>query len=155
MIETFDMTTEDIPYGVLHDQSLKSVKCEDSKMIFTFDIKIYPQDYVNDFYKKYENYHSCDMIVEMNDELFNDFCFESCPNKARKYRGISLELNEFLEAINNVDSCTFIGCSTYYNEFRIELYISFYNAKRKYRKYKKYISCNATLNATNVSWNWY
>ena len=28
-----------MPYGVLHDQKLNSVKCENNQMIFTFDIK--------------------------------------------------------------------------------------------------------------------
>ena len=33
-----------MPYGVLHDQKLNSVKCENNQMIFTFDIKIFPQN---------------------------------------------------------------------------------------------------------------
>lgn len=30
-----------MPYGVLHDQKLNSVKCENNQMIFTFDIKYF------------------------------------------------------------------------------------------------------------------
>lgn len=62
-----------MPYGVLHDQKLNSVKCENNQMIFTFDIKIFPQDYVGDCYKQYECYKHCDMIVAMKEESFNDF----------------------------------------------------------------------------------
>lgn len=155
MTETFDMTTVNIPYGVLHDQKLKSVKCEDNKMIFTFEIKIYPENYMNDYYKKYENYQYCDMIVEMYDEPFNYLCFEGSPNNRGKYKGISLNREDFLDAINKASSCTFVECSTSYREFRIELCIGFYKAKQKYRKYKKYNMCYATLDAKNVSWKWY
>ena len=54
-----------MPYGVLHDQKLNSVKCENNQMIFTFDIKIFPQNYVGDCYKQYECYKHCDMIEAM------------------------------------------------------------------------------------------
>lgn len=155
MTEVFDMTTTDIPYGAIHDQKLKSVKCEDNKMIFTFDINLFSDDYDVDFYEKYRNYHYCDMIVEMNDEPFNYFSFESCINNRGKYKGISFNREDFLDAINNTSRCTFVECLTAYKEIRIELCIGFYKAKQKYRKYKKYDMCYATLDAKNVSWKWY
>lgn len=155
MIEVFNMNTVDIPYGILHDQKLKSVKCENNKMIFTFEIEIFPEDYTNDFYKKYEKYHYCNMIIEMFDEPFNYLSFEGCPNKHGKYNGISLNREDFLDAINNANSCTFVECSATSREFRVELCIGFYKAKRKYKKYKKYSMCYATFEAKNVSWKWY
>lgn len=155
MTEAFDMSTVKIPYGVLHDQELKCVKCEKNKMIFTFNIKIYPNDYTNDFYKKYERFQHCDMIVEMYDEPFNDIKFTSSINTKGKFKGISLNRCDFLDAINNACDCTFIGCSTSYREFNIELAISFYKSPKKYRKYKNYCICNAMLDAKKITWNWY
>ena len=39
METVFDMASINYPYGVLHDQKLKSVRNEDNKFIFTFDMK--------------------------------------------------------------------------------------------------------------------
>ncbi len=40
METVFDMSTANYTYGVLHDQELRSVKNEDNKFIFRFDIKL-------------------------------------------------------------------------------------------------------------------
>ena len=45
METVFDMESIDYPYGVLHDQKLKSVRNEDNKFIFTFDIEVFKEDY--------------------------------------------------------------------------------------------------------------
>ena len=97
-----------MPYGVLHDNKLNSVKCENNQMIFTFDIKIFPQNYVGDCYKQYECYKHCDMIVAMKEESFNDFNFVSATDKNGKFEGISLSQAEVLYAIINAYTADFI-----------------------------------------------
>ena len=67
-------------------KKLNSVKCENNQMIFTFDIKIFPQNYVGDCYKQYECYKHCDMIVAMKEESFNDFNFVSATDKTENLR---------------------------------------------------------------------
>ena len=150
MISTYDMTKVDIPYGILHDQKLKGVKCENNKMIFTFDIAIYPEDYTNDYYKQFVEYNHCDMIVELCEEPFNYYNLQSCPNNKGRFKGLSLNRNDFLNAINNTTSATFIECSAACREFTIELAVSWKNGR-----YKKYSLCYATLDAVKVEWKWY
>lgn len=63
-----------MPYGVLHDQILKKAHFKDNKMIFTFDIEIYPQDFLDDtYYEKFKDFKHCDMIVELAGETDNYF----------------------------------------------------------------------------------
>lgn len=99
MKNAINISQMSMPYGVLHDQKLKSVKCENNRMIFTFDIKIFPHDYVGDYYKQYESYKHCDMIVDMKDEPFNDFRFVSATDKNGKFKGISLSQAELMQSI--------------------------------------------------------
>lgn len=144
-----------MPYGVLHDQKLNSVKCENNQMIFTFDIKIFPQDYVGDCYKQYECYKHCDMIVAMKEESFNDFNFVSATDKNGKFEGISLSQAEFINAINNAYTAEFIDCFANNSELKIELSVNYYGAEKQYKKYRKFSICNITLSAEKVTWNWY
>lgn len=155
MTSEFDMLTIDIPYGVLHDSRLTGVKFENNQMMFSFDIKIYPEDYTNDFYKQYENFKHCNMIVDLSKEPCNDFIFKSCLNNQGEFKGISLNTDDFLNAINTVFKATFIECSVTYGEFNIELSVDFHNAKGKNKKLKKYNLCNITLDATKVKWEWF
>lgn len=55
METVFDMASINYPYGVLHDQKLKSVSNEDNKFIFTFDIEVF-DDYDEEIFEKYKNY---------------------------------------------------------------------------------------------------
>ncbi|MBQ9531686.1 MAG: hypothetical protein IJR70_06400 [Eubacterium sp.] len=155
MISEFDMSAVNIPYGVLHDSSLTSVKCENNKMIFSFDIEIFPQDYTDDFYKQYEKFKKCNMIVEMAEEPFNYFSLLTCINNRGKFKGLSLNREDFLYAVNSATKATFIECSSTYSEFKIELSVSYHNAKGKARKYKKYDMFNITLDAKKVIWEWF
>ena len=155
MLEVFNLSEINIPYGILHDQRLNEVKCEGNRFVFTFDIKIHPEDYTNDYYKQYLDYKHCDMIVCMNDEPFNYFRMISALNNKGEFKGISLNREDFLEALNNSDSVTFVDCSATYNEFAIELCASFYKAKGKFKKYKKYGMCYALIDTEKVEWKWY
>lgn len=88
-------------------------------MIFTFDIKIFPQNYVGDCYKQYECYKHCDMIVAMKEESFNDFNFVSATDKNGKFEGISLSQAEFINAINNAYTAEFIDCFANNSELKL------------------------------------
>ena len=154
MVEILDLKSVHIPYGVLHDQKLLSVKEEKNQLIFTFDIKIYPQNYTDDFYKKYEQYNRCDMIVDMVDEPFNYFILETTMNNRGKYKALSLNRLDFVDGINDSES-TFIGCTTNGYEFCIELCVNFYNSK-KHKKLKKYNICKIEIYCNkSVTWKWY
>ena len=149
-----ELNNVDIPYGVLHDQRLISVREERNQLIFSFDIKIYPQDYNGDFYKNYQLYNRCDMIVEMVDKPFNYFNLTTTPNNRGKYKGLSLSRQDFIDYINDSES-VFIGCSTNEFEFCIELCVNFFNSK-KYKKLKKYDICNIEIDCNkSVFWKWY
>ncbi len=153
MIEKFDITKLNIPYGALHDQKLKSVKLENNKMIFTFDINIFEQNYYDkDFFNKYSGFSHCDMVVEMCEDAFNYYEFSTAVNKHSKIETICLNVNDFMDIINHYYESEFIDCYVSHHSFKIELCIKHYNAQRKY---KKYDICNVELDAKNIIWNWY
>ncbi len=154
MKEIFDLTTVNIPYGVLHDQRLKEVKHEDKKWIFTFDIEVYPQDYIGDFYKTYQPYKHCDMVVECADD-YCDCCLLSAVNSKGKFEGLEIADNNVSDVINNAPMASFIGCFADGNLLKIEFGINYYNAKGKYESFKNYCQCCLSLMANKLEWNWY
>ena len=61
METVFDMANINYPCGVLHDQKLKSVRNEDNKFIFTFDIELFKEDYYDEeIYEKYKEKENTD-----------------------------------------------------------------------------------------------
>ena len=155
METVFDMSTIDYPYGVLHDQKLSSVKIEDNKFIFTFDIELFKDNYYDEeVYEKYKSYKHCDMTVEMNDEPFNYFELVSSINSKGKFKGLSLNRENFVDVINNATSTTFVLCSATYGEFKIELSV-YFDKRSKYKTYNKYGMFKITLDAKKVTWNYY
>ena len=144
METVFDMANINYPYGVLHDQKLKSVRNEDNKFIFTFDIEVF-DDYDEEIFEKYKNYKRCDMTVEMNNEPFNYFELISSINNKGKFKGLSLNRENFVDVINNATSSSFVSCSATYGEFKIELCVY----------YNKYGMFQITLDAKKVTWNYY
>lgn len=156
MTENFDIAKLNIPYGALHDQILKSVAIENSKMIFTFDINIFEQNYYDkDFFNKYSAYQHCDMIVEMCEDPINYFEFSTAFTKHDKKESICLNAEDFIDIISHTAQSEFIDCCVSHSLFKIELGINFYNTQRKYKKFKKYVICNIELDAQSVVWNWY
>lgn len=156
MTERFDLTKLNIPYGVLHDQKLNSVILENNKMIFTFDINIFEQNYYDkDFFDKYSAFKHCDMVVELCEEAFNYFEFSTAFNKYDKKETICLDADDFIDIINHTDQSEFIDCYVSHRSFKIELGINYYNTQQKYKKFKKYAICNIELDARSVVWNWY
>lgn len=110
MKTVFDMASINYPYGVLHDQKLKSVRNEDNKFIFTFDIEVFKEDYYDEeIYEKYKNYKHCDMTVEMNEEPFNYFELVSSINNKGEFKGLSLNRENFVDVINNATSSSFVS----------------------------------------------
>ena len=102
MEAVFDMESIDYPYGVLHDQKLKSVRNEDNKFIFTFNIELFKDDYDDEeFFEKYKDFKHCDMTVELNEEPFNYFELVSSINNKGKFKGLSLNRENFVDVINN------------------------------------------------------
>lgn len=154
MKSEFDMANVHYPYGVLHDQSLKRVSAKNNEIVFTFDIDINENDYEKEIFDKYKNYKQCDMTVTLNDEPFNYFEFVSSINKKGKFKGLSLNRGEFINAINNAASAMFVSCSATYGEFKIELCV-YYNKTGKYKKFAKYDMCNITLDAKKIIWDWH
>lgn len=154
METVFDMTSVNYPYGVLHDQKLKSVKNDDNKFIFSFDIELFEDDYDKEIFEKYKNFKRCDMIVEMNSEPFNYFELVSAINTKGKFKGIRLNRKDFVEMINGATTATFVSCSATYGEFKIEL-DAYFSKKEKYKKYNKYGMFQITLDAKKVTWNYY
>ena len=147
----------EIPYGVLHDQILQKVVCRDNTMVFTFGIRLFPNDYANDVYEKYLPYKHCDMLVDMTKEPLNYFLLETAVDRNDKYRGLSLGREAFLDAANHADEMTFLSCGVdaACREFHILFGIHFQHPTGAYRKYRKYGTCRVELSAERVQWKWY
>lgn len=156
MTETITLRDFGIPYGVLHDQKLLSAKKEDNKIIFSFEIKLYEQNFSNsDIYNKFREYNRCDMIVELwKDNPLYDIMLTYIYGKHNKIKGYSIEIDEFIEAINDCNA-EFITCFTNGIELIIELCITNGFHSDKYRKYRKCNNCKAEFEATKVAWKWY
>ena len=158
MENSLDLAKIEIPFGVLHDQILEKVACQDNTMVFTFAVQLFPEDYNygHDVYEKYLPYKHCDMLVDMAEEPFNYFLLETALDRRSKYRGISLERTTFLDVANHADEMTFLSCGVDPNvrEFQVLFGIQF-RPKGAYRKYRKYGMCRVELNAERVRWNWY
>lgn len=154
-----ELASLEIPYGVLHDQILRKVTCRDNSMIFTFDIRLFPEDYNygQDVYETYLPYKHCDMTVDMTKEPLGYFLLESAVDRNGKYRGLSLDRSDFLEAANHADEMTFLSCGVgaACREFHILFGIHFRHPTGTYRKYRKYGMCRVELSAERVRWKWY
>lgn len=156
MKSELDIKNFNMPYGVLHDQILKRADFKDNKMIFTFDIEIYPQDFLDDtYYERFKNFRYCDMIVELTGETDNCFWLESCLDNKGRYKGLEIDVNEFLAIADKANYLSFNTCMTNGNELQIDFFLGFYDAKGKYRKYKNFAMCHLKLPAEKIIWNWY
>ena len=151
----FEISSVNIPYGVLHDQKLKSMKYIDDEIMFTFDIELYPHDYPDDTYDKYKNYKYCDMKVQLSSKEDNYCCLSSCLDKNDEYKGLEITIEELCDLSKNANYLLFNTCLSNGNEFRILFSFGFYDAKGKYKKYKDYASLEMILLVKNASWNWY
>lgn len=146
MITKFDLSTMDIPYGVLHDECLKHVRRENNQMILTFDISEHESK--SEFNQIFAKYKHCEMIITMTDDALNTYILQTAINGNGEFKGKSISETEFITAINNA-AATFIGCTASELKLCIEL-----NACFKNKKYRQYCSCFIELEADNVKWKW-
>lgn len=156
MESSFDLAKVEIPYGVLHDQVLEKVMCQDNTMTFTFSVRLFPEDLAHDTFENYLPYTHCDMCVDLAKEPFNYFLLETALDRRSKYHGLSLGRAEFLDAANHADEMTFLSCGVDPNvrEFQVLFGIHF-RPKGAYKKFRKYGMCRVELNAERVRWKWY
>ena len=81
--------------------------------------------------------------------------FAECIGKSGKYKGLEISLEKLIEISKIANYISFDTCLTNGYELEIILFSSFYDAKGKYKKYKKYASIEITLYASKITWNWY
>ena len=149
-----DVSEVMIPYGVLHDQVLTDVRYENGSMTFSFNVRMFPEDYPDETYQKYAAFKRCDMIVTLSPEPFLYFYLETCPDRRDRYQGRRLDSADFPDVIRHAQTVTFLECSAACRELQIELAVNFSHAKGQYRKYRKSAVCRVLLDATKVEWKW-
>lgn len=154
MTEFLDLKKAEIPCGVLHDCRLLSVKQEKNRLIFTFEIEIFENNYQTDFYLKYKDFNRCDMVLEYRQDEDFSFSLLSSVDKYGKFQGLSLGVEEFVSMLND-SSCAFLDCTAGDYRFNLELFVNFYKSE-KFKKYNKYTQCTAEFyGIKSVSWKWY
>lgn len=154
MVEKLFLKNMSIPYGVLHDQKLFCVKQENGRLIFTFLIDIFEQNYLSDFYLKYKDFNRCDMIVELGEEDDDSYQLLTPVDRHNKFHGLLIDKEEFLNSVNDAVA-TFDDSLTNGYSFTVNLDINFYNSQ-KFKKYKKYSTCLIEIYTDkSVSFEWY
>lgn len=143
-----------IPYGILHDQLLSSLKYDDVRIIFTFDISVSKNDYSDEFRSKYASFSKCDMIIKLKKDAIKDIVFETAVDyKTNKYVGIELDEKKFIEYMNCCEKAKFLDCMAGDTMFTVEFCLMKFS--NKFRKLTKYSSCKASFEYKSVTWNWY
>lgn len=154
MVETLLLKNMSIPYGVLHDQKLFCVKQENGRLIFTFLIDIFEQNYLSDFHLKYKDFNRCDMIIELGEEDDNSYQLLTPVDRHNKFHGLLIDKEEFLNYVNDA-VVTFVDCYANGYSFTVNWDINFYNSQNL-KKYKKYSMCQIEIYTDkSVSFKWY
>lgn len=91
--------------------------------------------------------------IRTSKEIIRNLLNDSINNKG-KFKGLSLNRENFVDVINNATSSSFVSCSATYGEFKIELCV-YFDKKGKYKKYNKYGMFQITLDAKKITWNYY
>lgn len=151
----FELKNNQLSLGPLHDQLLKEVKLIGNELVFTFDIKLYKDDYLDEIYEKYKDFKFCDLTIRITDLELSNANLYSCLDKKNRFAGIELDINEFCQISKIANYIQFGYCYTNSNAVKVDLFCDFYDAKGKNRKYKKYSSIDMTLIAEKVSCKWY
>ena len=144
-----------IPYGVLHDQIVKSIKLVDNKIVFTFEIKLYEDNYTAEVYGKYKDFKNCEMTVELYNDEDNYVDLYTTLDKNNKFSGIEMSPADFCELSEKANYISFLDCLSSGYGWIIRFSSGFYDAKGKYRKYKDISSIDVFLLANKIIWNWY
>ena len=99
-----------IPYGVLHDQIVNSIKLVDNKIVFTFEIDLYENDYTAEVYSKYKDFKNCEMTIELYSNEDNYADLYTFLDKHDKFNGIEISLAEFCELYEKANCISFLDC---------------------------------------------
>lgn len=155
MIESIELNSVNIPYGVLHDQKLKNIEIINNTITFTFEIELYQNDYPKEIYNKYKAYKHCKMDVELLDNDDISCYLYYCIDKKGKFSGVEIQLDELQEFLDASNYMQFLTCMTNGCSFLMQFSIGFFDGKGKFKKFKHYSSLDLTVQAKNVSWKWY
>lgn len=151
MITKIDVSKFSVPYGPLHDQTLSAVKYVDGKLTFSFDIKLYEQNYTGDVYEKYKNFNHCDLsfdILEIDD---CEFSLVTSISKNNKFSGLCVSLDEFISLTEKAANILFDSCTMDGNQIRLD-FNSWSNISRKYNKYDS-IEVFLYVDGMTVDWH--
>lgn len=155
MKEVIDLSEINITSGILHDQKLESIKLESDKLVLLLDIHYTSDCDGNEFCEKYKPFKKCEMVIELyNNAIFSVSLQTATKMRTGKFKGFELEVSDFIDLINQGYEATYLYSYVNSREIIIEIFINTYNAKGKFRKYRKCCSCNLTLEAKNVTFSW-
>lgn len=140
------------PCGILHDKKLHSISEENGILTLTFEIHLAKEDYSPEVYENYKDFSLCKMQISLAPTGFHEVQFESAVRRNGKFKGISVSLPVGIEILRNATEVNFLSMATAENSLHLNLYASFYDAKRKYKKYNRYSGCSMVLNATEARW---
>lgn len=150
------LLNNNISFGPLHDQLLKDVKLVGDELIFTYDIELYKDDFLNvEIYNNYKDFKFCDLSVKISDLDCSSVSLFTSLNKKNHFKGVEISIDEFCKLTKIANYIQYGYCYISSNAVKLELFCSFYDAKGKYKKYKKYSSMDMTLYAEKVSCKWY
>lgn len=151
MVEKMLLKNMSIPYGVLHDQKLLCVKQENGRLIFTFEIEIFENNYIGEWYLKYKDFNRCDMIVKLGSEDDDEYHFLTAVDSHNKFHGLLIDKEKFLNFANDA-KVTFVDCHANGYSFTVNFDINSCNSQ----KFKKYSMCNIEIYTDkSVSFKWY
>ena len=95
------------------------------------------------------------MIIEMPEYSDPNLQFQTTANSKGEFKGVQLEVDDFVYALNNASSAEFVDCYVRCGEVIIDLAVGFYDAKDDWKKYKNYTWCVINTEASKLKWNWY
>lgn len=154
MVERLLLKNMSIPYGVLHDQKLLCVKQENGRLIFTFEIEIFENNYIGEWYLKYKDFNRCDMIVELGTEDDDSYQLITAVDSHNNFQGLLIDKHEFLNFANDA-KVTFVDCRANEYSFAVNVDINFCNSQN-FKKYKRYSTCSIEIYTDkSVRFKWY
>lgn len=154
MVEKMLLKNMSIPYGVLYDQKLLYVKQENVRLVFTFDIEIFENNYSDEIYLKYKDFNRCDMIVKLGSEDDDEYHFLTAVDSHNKFHGLLIDKEKFLNSVNDA-KVTFVDCRANEYSFAVNLDINFCNSQN-FKKYKRYSTCSIEIYTDkSVRFKWY
>lgn len=154
MVEKMLLKNMSISYGVLHDQKLLCVKQENGRLIFNFEIEVFKNNYIGEWYLKYKDFKYCDMIVELGAEDDDTYQLSTSVDGHNKFQGLLIDKEEFLNFINDAE-VTFVDCRANESSFAVNLDINFCNSQN-FKMYKRYSTCSIEIYTDkSVRFKWY